>query len=469
MTTELQSRIQSGDLSFLDGLVLLGTIASQRWFGGKSRDVLDARVLDAGVVPGGPPILAFAIVEVRYGLQTHDLYHLPLGFRPKEDDWEEQAVVAETEGWIVYDAIADRELVCRIVDLVRAGEPLDLGPATIVFHGSDALPSAVDTVRPMGAEQSNSSLVLDERVALKLYRRIEPGVNPELEVLRFLTDRGFPHVASLEGYVSYEGRPLEATLAILQRFIPSSGDGWELALDTLANDPGWLPARARRLGEVTAALHNALGSDPADPHFAPEEPSTEALALLSASIDEEIEQVFAALPDIEALAPVAGRGEEVRDRLRTLTHIGQVGRVIRHHGDYHLGQALWTDEDDWLVLDFEGEPARSVSERRRKRSPLRDVAGMLRSFAYAASASVIQRGVEPPEGWESECRSEFLAGYLGAIEPSLLPSGEQAINRLLMIFELEKAVYELRYELGNRPDWVSIPVTGIVRMLEVDA
>jgi len=468
MTTDLQDRIQSGDLHFLDGLVLLGTLASQRWFGGKSRDILDARVLDAGVVPGGPPILAFAIVEVRYGLQTHDLYHLPLGFRPNDDGWEQQAVVAETDGWIAYDAIADGELACRIVDLIRSGDSLSLGEATIVFSGSEALPDEIETVRPMGGEQSNSSLVLDERLALKLYRRIEPGMNPELELLRFLTDRGFPHVAALEGYISYEGRPLEATLAILQRFVPSRGDGWELALDTLGSEPGWLPAHARRLGEVTAALHNALGSDPTDPHFAPEEPSTESLALLSASIDEEIEQVFAALPDIEALAPVAGRGEEVRDRLRTLTHIGQIGRVIRHHGDYHLGQALWTDEEDWLILDFEGEPARSMSERRRKRSPLRDVAGMLRSFAYAASASVIQRGVEPPEGWEEECRSEFLAGYLADIEPALLPSGEQAIGRLLTIFELEKAVYELRYELGNRPDWVSIPVAGILRMLEAD-
>ncbi len=468
MTTELQNRIESGDLGFLDGLVLLGTIAAQRWFGGKSRDVLDARVLDAGVVPGGPPILAFAIVEVRYGLQTHELYHLPLGFRPSNDGWEQQSVVAETEGWIGYDALADSELVRRIVELVRAGEPLDLGEATIVFNGSDALPGKIETVRPMGAEQSNSSLVLDERLALKLYRRIEPGLNPELELLRFLTDRGFPHVAALEGFISYEGRPLEATLAILQRFVPSRGDAWELALETLDSDPGWLPAHGRRLGEVTGALHNALGSDPTDPHFAPEEPSTESLALLSASIDEEIEQVFASLPDIEALAPVLGRGEEVRDRLRTLTHIGQVGRVIRHHGDYHLGQALWTNEEDWLILDFEGEPARSLAERRRKRSPLRDVAGMLRSFAYAASASVIQRGVEPPEGWEEECRSEFLAGYLGEIEPALLPSGEQGIKRLLMIFELEKAVYELRYELCNRPDWVAIPVAGIVRMLEAN-
>ena len=467
---DLRSRIDAGDLHFLDGLVLLGTIASQRWFAGKSRDVLDARVLDAIVVPGGPPILALAIVEVRYGLQTHDVYHLPLGFRPAEERWH-QAVIAETEGWTIYDAIADPALVRRLVELMRAGTSLRVEQAGITFWGSQELGERagdLSAVRPMGSEQSNSSVVLDEGLALKLYRRIEPGVNPELEILRFLTDRAFEHVAALEGYASYEGPPLDTTLAILQRFVPSHGDGWTLALDTIPADPGWLPEHARRLGEVTALLHNTLGSDPTDPHFAPEEPSSEALALLSASIDEEIEQVFMTLPVSEALAPISGRGEEVRDRLRLLTHIGNVGRVIRTHGDYHLGQALWTEEEDWLILDFEGEPARSVPERRRKRSPLRDVAGMLRSFAYAASASLLQRGVEPPPDWEAHCRGRFLEGYTTAADPVLLPAGEQGISRLLTVFELEKAVYELRYELDNRPDWVGIPVAGIQRMLETE-
>jgi maltokinase len=464
MSAELQTRIEAGDLHFLDGLVLLGTIASQRWFAGKSRDVLDARVLDAGIAPGGPPILAFGIVEVRYGLQSHDLYHLPLGFRPADEGWN-QSVIAEPGGWTVYDAIVDSELMRELVGLMRGDVTLQLQQANVCFHGGDDLPEPT-TLRPMGVEQSNSSVVLDEELVLKLYRRIEPGMNPELEILRFLTERAFEHIAALEGYASYEGRPLEATLAILQRFVPAHGDGWTLALEKLAAEPGWLPEHARRLGEVTALLHNALASDPADPHFAPEEPSTESLALISASIDEEIESVFSSLPDTEAIAPVRGRGEEVRDRLRALTHIGQVGRVIRTHGDYHLGQALWTKEDDWLILDFEGEPARSLPERRRKRSPLRDVAGMLRSFAYVASAAVIQRGVEAPEGWEERCRTAFLGGYLGTVEAVLLPSGEQATERLLTVFELEKAVYELRYELNNRPDWVGIPVEGIVRLLE---
>ena len=466
MTSDLKSRIESGDLRFLDGLVLLGTIASQRWFGGKSKDVLDARVLDAAVTPGEPPMLAVAVVEVRYGLQTHELYHVPLGFRPSGDGWT-TSVIAETEGWVAYDAIADPELARRMYELIRTDSTLETGEATIVFRPTGDLPEDVETVRAMGSEQSNSSLVLDERLALKLYRRIEPGMNPELEVLRFLTERGFEHTAALEGHISYEGRPLESTLAILQEFVPSNGDGWELALASLERgEVDWLPEHVRRLGEATALLHNALASDPNDPHFAPEEPSNEALGLLSASIDEEIEQVFTSLPDIPALEQVRGRGEEVRDHLRLLTNIGHVGRVIRTHGDYHLGQALWTDERDWLILDFEGEPARSVPERRRKTSPLRDVAGMLRSFAYAASASRIQRGVEPPADWEDRCRSEFLEGYLDTADPALLPQSRNQTERLLTIFELEKAVYELRYELHNRPDWVAIPVAGILRMLE---
>ena len=470
MSADLQTRIAEGDLRFLDGLVLLGTMASQRWFGGKSRDVLDARVLDAAVDAGEPPILAIAVVEVRYGLQTHDLYHLPLGFRPSGSGWN-QSVIAETEGWIAYDAMADPELARRIVELMRVGASLDSRDACVVFRATGDVPAEVESARPMGSEQSNSSLVLDERLALKLYRRIQAGTNPELEVLRFLTERGFEHTASLEGYLTYEGRPLEATLGILQEFVPSHGDGWEIALDSLERgDADLLPSRSRRLGEVTALLHNALASDPTDPHFAPEEPSTEMLALLQASVDEEIEHVFSSLPSRnDALDPVRGRGEEVRDHLRMLTQIGHVGRMIRTHGDYHLGQALWTKEDDWLVLDFEGEPARSVPERRRKTSPLRDVAGMLRSFAYAASAVSIQRGVEPPGDWEARCRAEFLDGYLDAVEPTLLPPGRDQVERLLTVFELEKAAYELRYELHNRPDWVAIPVAGIVRMLEGEA
>jgi maltokinase len=208
-----------------------------------------------------------------------------------------------------------------------------------------------------------------------------------------------------------------------------------------------------------------LGSASDDPAFSPEETSSESLGLLTATVDEEIESIFLDLPeDDPELEPIRGRGEEVRERLRMLTNLGGTGRVIRHHGDFHLGQTLWADED-WVVLDFEGEPARSLPERRRKRSPLRDVAGMLRSFAYAASASPLLRGVDTPVAWEERARAEFLDGYRKTIDQHLVPSGT-SMDKLLRVFELEKAVYELRYELNNRPEWVKIPVAGIVRMLE---
>jgi trehalose synthase-fused probable maltokinase len=216
-------------------------------------------------------------------------------------------------------------------------------------------------------------------------------------------------------------------------------------------------------------MHTALGSDPSDPNFAPEEPSSESLSLLTATVEEEISRIFVELPEeIEALDPIRGRGEEVRESLALLSHAGSFGRTIRHHGDFHLGQTLYADED-WVILDFEGEPARSLPERRRKRSPLRDVAGMLRSFAYAVSAVEILRGAAAPEGWEARARDEFLAGYLETVDNTLLPVGEAATERLLTVFELEKAVYELRYELNNRPDWIHIPVAGIMRMLDTAA
>jgi maltokinase len=214
-------------------------------------------------------------------------------------------------------------------------------------------------------------------------------------------------------------------------------------------------------------MHTTLGSDATDPDFAPEDPGDEGLSLLVATIDEQIEQIFMRLPEgDERVAEITNRGEEIRDRLQLLSHVGVGGKLIRHHGDYHLGQTLLSREGDWVILDFEGEPARPLLERRRKRSPLRDVAGMLRSFAYVASASDIQRSHPAPEGWEARARDAFLGAYLEAVEPSLLPASESGTEKLLQIFELEKAVYELRYELNNRPDWVGIPVRGILRLLE---
>jgi maltokinase len=442
-------------------------VLNQRWFGSKSREVAHAAVLEATVAREDEPALALALVEIRFHPGTHEIYHVPVGVRPVKSGWTEGRI-AEVDGHVLYDATADPELSAELAALMREQRTLEAPEGAVMefrsVSGVEGELEAPREIRPIGVEQSNTSLVFDDRLVLKLYRRLEPGVNPELELLRFLTEHGFPNIPALEGWAQYLGKPMDATLATLQHFVPSEGDGWKLALDSLAGDTAGFLSRLHRLGEVTGAMHAVLASDSSDPAFAPEEPSSEALALLVATVDEEIERVFASLPDEPALEPIAGRGEEVRERLRLRSHVGATGRVIRHHGDYHLGQVLWAEED-WVVIDFEGEPARGLTERRRKRSPLRDVAGMLRSFAYAASAFELERGVKPPEGWEENARAEFLAGYLDEVDSSVVPSG-QALERLLTLFELEKAVYELRYELDNRPDWVRIPVAGIARLLE---
>jgi len=402
-------------------------VVRQRWFASKAREIAGLNVLRR-VELSSDPELAVELVEVRFQSGTHELYQLLPGG---------PGSVAALGSLMGGEAAVDG----------------------VSFHGG-VTPRG--DPRAMGAEQSNSSVVFGDELVLKVFRRLEPGVNPELEMLRFLSARKFPNIAALAGWYEYSGELMHATLGILQEFVGGARDGWELALD----DPEALAARIADLGTATGEMHSVLASDGEDPAFAPETPSNEALFLLTATIDEQIERVFLELPpDNAALAPIAGRAEEVRERLQLMSHVGVGGRLIRHHGDYHLGQTLLSD-DRWIILDFEGEPARSLLERRRKRSPLRDVAGMLRSFAYAASASQLLRGVPAPDGWEARAREDFLEAYLDAVNPTLLPAGRPAIEKLLQIFELEKAVYELRYELNNRPDWVSIPVAGIARLLE---
>jgi maltokinase len=464
--SELQTLLAAGDLGFIEEQALGEYIVGQRWFGSKSREVAGVSVLEAPLLRDRPPLLSIALVEVRFHPGTHDVYQLPLGFRAAEEGFRD-GLLTEVRGWTVYDALEDPALARELVSLMRGSRTVQGAHGILEFRQIEGLAAhgaePWDT-RPMGTEQSNTSIVLGNELVLKAYRRLEAGINPDLELLRFLTERSFPNIAALAGWYAYAGSPMDATLGVLQHFVHGESDGWGFALDSLADEPDRFVAQVGRLGEVTGAMHTVLGSDPGDPAFVPEEPSSEALALLVASVDEEIEQLFVNLPEIEPLEPIAGRGEEVREQLRQISSVGPFGRVIRHHGDYHLGQVLWTGED-WVVIDFEGEPARSLPERRRKRSPLRDVAGMLRSFAYAATAATLTRGVEPPPGWEEHVRESFLEGYLAAVDSSLLPPGREAIERLLTVFELEKAVYELRYELDNRPDWVVIPVAGIVRLL----
>ena len=454
----------SVDLAALDEQKLADWLLDRRWFGSKARDVASIHVLDVVPIHDGPPALSAALVEARYPGGTHDVYQLLLGVG---GDGLEDATISDVGGVAVYDAFADPRACELLGGLLRAGAEVHGEHARVEFHWLQGVgpPRAGADVRPIGAEQSNTSIVYDDALVLKAFRRVEAGDNPELEMLRFLSERDFPHIAELGGWYQYEGELMDATFGVVQRFVPNARDGWELALEELESDPERFVTRLRDLGAVIGRMHTVLAADPADPAFAPEEPSDESLALLTATIDEEIERLFVELPDTEDIAPIAGHAAEVRDRLQLLSHVGARGKLIRTHGDLHLGQTMLGDEG-WVVLDFEGEPARPLLERRRKRSALRDVAGMLRSFAYAASASELQRGHAAPEGWEERARESFLTGYLEAVDSALMPPGEASTRTMLSIFELEKAVYELRYELNNRPDWVSIPVAGIARLLE---
>jgi maltokinase len=456
------------DLSRLDQDSLHDWVIARRWFGSKSREVTQIDVAEAIQLREESPQLILLLVEARFGEGTHETYQLPLGLRPADEGWSD-GVIAELDGWTVYDALVDPAHARELLHRMRRNDTEITGEeASLRFRwaeSADAGGGGTVDVRPVGVEQSNSSVVFGEALILKAFRRVEPGVNPELELLRFLTERGFPNIASLAGWYEYEGRLLDATLGILQEYLAGARDGWELALDGLAVDPDALLGELRALGAVTGDLHSVLGSENSDPAFVAEEPSTEALALLTADIDEQIERLFVELPDSEALAPIQGRGQDVRELLQNLSHLNVAGRVIRTHGDLHLGQTMLS-ERGWVILDFEGEPARPLHERRRKRPPLRDVAGMLRSFSYAAAGARILNGTEVDDAWEDRARDAYLDGYLAHVDSALLPPGQQAIDQLLAVFELEKAVYELRYELNNRPDWVSIPVAGITRLLE---
>src|SRR4051812_6018617 len=458
------------DLSTLDRQPLNEWIVSQRWFASKTREVTQIEIVDSATLREESPALVLCLLEARFPAGTHETYQVPLGLRRAEEGWTERVIV-EADGWTIYDALADPAAGRELLECMRSNRELQAGQDEFIFRwapnaDADTGPDTLN-VRPVGVEQSNSSIVFGDQLIMKAFRKVEPGVNPELELLRFLSAHGFPHIASLAGWYEVEGRLIDATLGILQEFLFGFRDGWELALDELVSDPDGLLDKLAALGTVIGELHSALGSDNSDPAFSPDEPSTEALAILVADVDEQIERVFLELPETEATAPILGRGQDVREKLGARSHVNAGGKVIRTHGDLHLGQTMLGDRG-WVVLDFEGEPARPLPERRLKRSPLRDVAGMLRSFSYVTAGAKLLRGVEAPAGWEQRARDRFLERYYEAVESSLLPPGQQATEQLLTVFETEKAVYELRYELNNRPDWVAIPVAGIVRLLDAD-
>lgn len=455
----------------------------QRWFGGKGREVASLALLDAGIVEDGPPALVFAIVTITYTDGGEDLYHLPL--------------LVESDG-ASRDAFEAPERLTVLGDLMAHGSSIKGDHGVFQFGGPSLDPShppGAGSARALTAEQSNTSLVLDESVIVKTFRKVARGSNPELELTRLLTTEGFMNIPAHLGEATYEADTDEGQiridLAVAQSFVSGAVEGWQLALDKLdhlyeaideadvnediaflieqrAED---LLAAAEELGEATAGLHVTLGRDQADPELAPEAVDQVDLSDWAAGAAASLTAL--AQRDLTELRPlVAG----IEQRIAAVEMIEQPGHKTRVHGDYHLGQVLRSARG-WLILDFEGEPARTLEERRAKHSPLKDVAGMLRSFGYAAAASLFARAgdderqrrrLEPwALTWENLARDRFLHGYLKrSHEGHFLPPDRASLLTLLDFFEIDKALYELGYELNNRPDWIPIPLRGIRQVIE---
>jgi trehalose synthase-fused probable maltokinase len=467
-----REQVARGDLAFLDEGTLASFIRERRWFGAKSTEVVGAHVL-AAVPLGSSPALCASLVEMRLEVGTHHVYQVLVAVRDAGDDARPGDAIAEGDGWRAYEALDDPDVVVEMLRMMRGGATVAAGEARVEFRALPGLPQEIappkELTRVASGDQSNSLVVLDGELVVKAYRRLEAGPNPEVEMLKFLEAHGFRNIPALAGWYAYSGPPLDATLGLAYHFIADAEGGWGLALQDLETGGDFFQRHAEYLGEVCGQMHCVLASDEQDPDFAPEPTSTETLALLAATLDDQVGQLFEQIQAREdlaqAVAPVAGRGEEIRERLRELSKVEAIGRKIRAHGDLHLGQVLWTGSD-WVVLDFEGEPTRPLPERRRKRSPLRDAAGMLRSLSYAAAVADT-RGIAGAGAWEAASRAAFREGYLHATAATgLLPAGRAAMDKLLAFFELEKAMYELRYELGHRPDWVPVAVRSMERLLD---
>ena len=447
-------------------------LPTQRWFAGKARTVAEVRV-DASVpLRTALPSLTAVVATVAYADGGVERYHVPVGHdRGLEarqlTDRVPDAVIYETRGpggGPFYDAARDERLGGVYLDLISRS-------ATVEELRFARMPEWTETLRGpgrlLGAEQSNSSLVFGNRLILKLFRLLEPGVNPELEVTRALAGAGFEACPAPLGWI--EG--LGSTLGILQRFYAGSVDGWKLATERVADhyesedgEPDNFAEDAGALGRLTAELHGAMAS--ALPKVAEGQPD---LGRLSARLLGQLAQVSALVPDL------AGQRDAIEEVYTKAEAAGGGSRHLqRIHGDYHLGQVLKAD-GNWIVIDFEGEPARPLQERRRLASPLQDVAGMLRSFDYAGFSPLVLgedpgptrdelvRFEGPAAAWIEACRRAFLDGYL-AVAGDDGPAGGDA-ELLLRAFELDKAVYEVMYEARHRPPWLQIPLGGIRRLL----
>ncbi|MDM7916028.1 MAG: putative maltokinase, partial [Candidatus Eisenbacteria bacterium] len=495
-----------------------------------------------GAGPGSSRSSFFVLVRVDYTEGDSENYFLTLGYVTGEEAQKVRAsspplvlarLTANGREGLLIESMAEEsfcESLLRAIERRRrfGREAEVLGRPTASFRALRGDPAEPLPVKVTGGEQSNTSMVYGDRFILKLFRKIDEGVNPDLEIGRHLSEKvRYPNTPLVAGSIEYR-RPDAAepmTLAILQQFVPNEGDAWRYTLSSLADyfdrvqaarhdlmrpdlrqasvvdlaradpDPksfdliGPYLSMVQLLAERTAQLHIALAADARDPNFAPEPFGAlyqrslyQSMRTLTVRSMELLRRRLASLPDA-----IRGEGEEIlraqpkiEQKFQRLLQGKISGRRIRVHGDYHLGQVLFTGKD-FLIIDFEGEPAHSLGERRIKRSALRDVAGMLRSFHYAAYTALATEaepggvahsadGVEPIEPWARWwymwVSAAFLRRYLERTAGSgLLPSTDEELKILFDCYLMEKAVYELAYELNNRPDWVRIPIQGIQQVL----
>jgi maltokinase len=441
--------------------LLADWLPRQRWFAGKGRPVSSFDVV-AEVTLGrtSDAELRHVIVRVHYFDGPAERYQLLTGHRTDLPQRLEYAAIGRTDDVWAYDALHDPELMALVLDRLIAER--DEGPLSFrrlphaELHGG--LPGRVLT-----AEQSNSSVIYGDTYILKFFRKVAAGLNPDLEITRVLALVGSTHVAAPLAWIegSIDGEP--ATFAMLQPFFTTATEGWQLATtsvrdlyaeeDLHANEVGGdFAAEAERLGAATAEVHEVLARE-----LPTEEAAAEQLKALAGQMQERLDAAVAAVGE---LAPHA---EALRTAYDAVGALAGPVRFQRIHGDYHLGQVLRTDSG-WVLLDFEGEPAKPLAERVRPDSPLRDVAGMLRSFDYAARFLLAEQGSTRTLAfrageWAERNRSAFCDGY--AVAAGRDPRDDET---LLRAYELDKAVYEVMYEARMRPAWLPIPLGSIARL-----
>ncbi len=523
---QARSRLESGPF--------VAFLPRQRWFGGKARTIRATSIADWAELPGTTTVLV--LVGVDYEDGGSEQYLVPLAVRTGPEaarlrDESPAAVVAAVslggESGVLVDGLVDPEAGGALLACIERSGSIPSRRGTVRGLAGPALAAALDGLveRPSAvrgsAEQSNTSIRFGDRLILKLFRRQEPGPNPDAEISRYLSEAaGFAYVPPFAGAIEYGEGAACQTLAMLQRLVPNEGDGWQWTLEELHRyyercsaqpeplsdaDTGRAPLialaaapsaaaahehvgiyldAAETLARRTAQMHLALAGNTGDPAFAPEPMTAAGLRQLEADLRTHAAAVFESLKGslpglpndvVERAGPVLGRRRTLMGRFDTLATAADSGWRIRIHGDYHLGQVLRA-RGDYAILDFEGEPARSLAERRAKQSPLKDVAGMLRSFGYAAWAALLAYTSRRPEGleqlepwarlWERSTSAAFLRAYFATMEGSAwLPADAAVLGTMLDAFLLDKALYELLYELNNRPAWVQIPLEGVLSLL----